>query len=263
MGLLDLFRRQGAADAATAATTGEPVEMARARARRRLIGAVVLLGVGVIAFPLLFETQPRPIPVDIPIQIPAREGAAPLAMPASRPAVAVAAASAAASNAAPAPLPAAAVASAPKVVAPPPASLPAASAEPRVEPTRTNAPAATPPAPTGTGAAQAPKVQAASSKAPAPAAATPAKPSEPALKPGAEAPGRFVVQVGAFAEASAVREARGKLEKLGLPSYTQVVETSTGSRTRVRLGPFGTREDADKAAAKAKAAGLAGTVLAL
>jgi DedD protein len=72
-----------------------------------------------------------------------------------------------------------------------------------------------------------------------------------------------VVQVGAFAEAAAVREARGKLEKLGLPSYTQVVETSTGSRTRVRLGPFSSREDADKAAAKAKAAGLAGTVLAL
>ena len=260
MGLLDLFKRQGAADAAT---TGEPVEMARARARRRLIGAVVLLGLGVIAFPLLFETQPRPIPVDIPIQIPARDGAAPLAMPASRPAMPVAAASAAAPNAAPAPLPAAAVASAPKVVVPPPASLPAASAEPRVEPTRTNAPAATPPAPTGTGAAPAPKAQATPSKAPAPAAATPAKPPEPALKPGAEAPGRFVVQVGAFAEASAVREARGKLEKLGLPSYTQVVETSTGTRTRVRLGPFGTREDAEKAAAKAKAAGLAGTVLAL
>jgi DedD protein len=258
MGLLDLFRRQGAADAATAAATGEPVEVARARARRRLIGAVVLLGVGVIAFPLLFETQPRPIPVDIPIQIPSREGAAPLAMPASRPAAPSASAPTAA-------LPSG-TASASKG-GPAAASLPAASAEPRVEPTRTNAPATSTPAPVEASAA--PKAPPAPAKAPAPAAAPPAKPPEPAkspepaLKPGAEAPGRFVVQVGAFAEAAAVREARGKLEKLGLPSYTQVVETSSGSRTRVRLGPFSSREDADKAAAKAKAAGLAGTVLAL
>ena len=56
-------------------------ETARSQARRRLIGAVVLLGVGVIAFPLLFETEPRPIPVDLPIVIPPRETAPPLAMP--------------------------------------------------------------------------------------------------------------------------------------------------------------------------------------
>lgn len=252
MGLLDLFRRQGAADAATAAASGQPVEAARAQARRRLVGAVVLLGAGVIAFPLLFETQPRPIPVDIPIQIPSRDGAAPLAMPASRPAALVAAASAAA------PAPAA-------KVAPPAASLPAASAEPRVEPTRTTAPAKPAPAPTPAPVpvpietAPTPKAPASAPKA----AASAPKAAEPAVRPGTEAPGRFVVQVGAFAEAAAVREARGKLEKLGLPSYTQAVQTASGTRTRVRLGPFGTREEADKAAAKAKTAGLAGTVLAL
>lgn len=250
MGLLDLFRRQGAADSATAAATGEPVEVARARARRRLIGAVVLLGIGVIAFPLLFETQPRPIPVDIPIQIPARDGAAPLPMPAARPAT-PASAPASAAAVAPTPTPPVPV-PAPKA-APPAASLPAASAEPRVEPSRT-----TTQAPAPVEAPPTPKTQATPPKAPAPSAK-----AEPAPRPGAEAPGRFVVQVGAFAEASAVREARSKLEKLGLPSYTQVVETGSGSRTRVRLGPFATREDADKAAAKAKAAGLGGTVLAL
>jgi len=250
MGLLDLFRRQGAADAATAAASGQPVEAARAQARRRLVGAVVLLGAGVIAFPLLFETQPRPIPVDIPIQIPSRDGAVPLSMPASRPAALVAAASAAT----PAPAP---------KVAPPAASLPAASAEPRVEPTRTTAPAKPAPAPAPVPvpieAAPTPKAPASAPKA----AASAPKAAEPAVRPGTEAPGRFVVQVGAFAEATAVREARGKLEKLGLPSYTQAVQTASGTRTRVRLGPFGTREEADKAAAKAKTAGLAGTVLAL
>jgi DedD protein len=71
------------------------------------------------------------------------------------------------------------------------------------------------------------------------------------------------VQVGVYVEASAVREARAKVEKLGLPSYTQVIETGSGPRTRVRLGPFGTRDEAEKATAKLKAAGLPGAVLTL
>ncbi len=52
------------------------VEAARTRARRRLIGALVLLVAGVIGFPLLFETQPRPLPVDTPIEVQPRELAA-------------------------------------------------------------------------------------------------------------------------------------------------------------------------------------------
>ncbi|MCK7494049.1 MAG: CvpA family protein [Comamonadaceae bacterium] len=46
------------------------MQAARTRARRRLDrrgGAAA--GVGVIGFPLLFETQPRPMPVDIPIEM--------------------------------------------------------------------------------------------------------------------------------------------------------------------------------------------------
>jgi hypothetical protein len=54
------------------------VREVRIKARRRLIGVTLLLVIGIIGFPLLFETQPRPIPVDIPIEIPARDGAAPL-----------------------------------------------------------------------------------------------------------------------------------------------------------------------------------------
>jgi DedD protein len=75
--------------------------------------------------------------------------------------------------------------------------------------------------------------------------------------------GRFVVQVGAFADAAAAREMRAKVEKLGLKSYTQVVETSSGNRTRVRAGPFDSRDEAEKALAKAKAAGLNAVVLTL
>ena len=45
------------------------IAAARTQARRRLVGALVLLALGVIGFPLLFETQPRPLPQDTPIVV--------------------------------------------------------------------------------------------------------------------------------------------------------------------------------------------------
>ena len=53
----------------------------RRRARHRLIGAAVLVLLGVVGFPILFDTQPRPIQVDIPIEIPDRNKAVPLVVP--------------------------------------------------------------------------------------------------------------------------------------------------------------------------------------
>ena len=85
----------------------------------------------------------------------------------------------------------------------------------------------------------------------------------PAAKPAAVDEGRFVVQVGAFAEVTAAREARARVEKLGLRTYTQVVETSNGKRIRVRVGPFASRDQAAQAADKLKAAGLPTAVLTL
>jgi DedD protein len=74
---------------------------------------------------------------------------------------------------------------------------------------------------------------------------------------------RFVVQVGAYTDPAKIREARAKVEKLGLKTYTQVIDTDAGKRTRVRTGPFESREDADAAVRKLKAAGLPGNILAL
>lgn len=77
------FRRVGSVPAAAAGPSAQPesVETMRKRARHRLIGAVVLVLAGVIGFPLLFDTQPRPIEVDIPIQIPGKNSVKPLALP--------------------------------------------------------------------------------------------------------------------------------------------------------------------------------------
>ncbi|HEY9223603.1 MAG TPA: SPOR domain-containing protein, partial [Variovorax sp.] len=63
------------------AAPAESVEAMRRRARHRLLGAAVLVLVGVIGFPLLFDTQPRPVAVDIPIEIPDRNKVAPLPAP--------------------------------------------------------------------------------------------------------------------------------------------------------------------------------------
>ena len=45
----------------------ESVEVLRRRARHRLIGATVLVIIGVVGFPLVFDTQPRPVSVDIAV----------------------------------------------------------------------------------------------------------------------------------------------------------------------------------------------------
>src|SRR6478609_4523068 len=82
MGLLSFFKRGADAPAAKpVADSADAVQQLRLRARRRLIGAAVLVGIGVIGFPLIFETQPRPIPVDLPIEIPRKEGVAPPVIP--------------------------------------------------------------------------------------------------------------------------------------------------------------------------------------
>src|SRR2546423_14712210 len=104
MGLTSIFQRKSGKKvaAAPADAPADLVQQARTRARRRLIGAVVLVVIGIIGFPLVFEPQPRPIPVDIPIEIPRKEGAPPLLMPPERAVVPAPVASAVAAVAPPA-----------------------------------------------------------------------------------------------------------------------------------------------------------------
>ena len=66
----------------------ETIDTLRRRARHRLIGAAVLVGLAIIGFPLLFDTQPRPVPVNAPITIPDKDKVAPLRTPDPVPAAA-------------------------------------------------------------------------------------------------------------------------------------------------------------------------------
>ena len=71
------------------------------------------------------------------------------------------------------------------------------------------------------------------------------------------------MQVGAFADVTKAREARQKVERAGLKTYTQVVETKDGKRIRVRVGPLANRAEAEKAAARIRAVDLPASILTL
>jgi DedD protein len=248
------FRRgQSSTGAAGAAAQTESVEVMRKRAKHRLIGAVVLVLAGVVGFPLLFDTQPRPVAIDIPIEIPGKNAVKPLVLPV--PAAAPVAAT---------PVPA----DSGKVTAP-------ASLMPREEILTEKRPEA--PVNTQSDAIKKEVRTEPESKPAEPKVAAKAPVSGDdgarakalldgkvaAAAPAAAAEGRLVVQVGAFADADKAREVRQKLERAGLKTYTQVAETKDGKRIRVRVGPFASKADADKAASKIKGLDLPAAILTL
>jgi DedD protein len=256
--VLSFFKRKDSPALAGAVDEAASVQAARTRARRRLIGAAVLVGVGIIGFPLLFETQPRPIAVDIPIEIPARDKVPPLKLPPAKD-------SAVTPPRAAGPVVAETVAEPPAESPPPAAQAAASAAVPASQPARAERVASAPVAATAAraaasaadGKAEAQRAQALLEGKPVAAVSPPAAAaSEPRT-------GRFVVQAGAYSDSATLREARQKVERLGLKTYTQVIETDSGARTRVRVGPFDNRDEAEKAAARIKSAGLAANILSL
>lgn len=92
---------------------------------------------------------------------------------------------------------------------------------------------------------------------PASAAAAPA----PAEKKPAAAGGKFVIQVAALATQDKVNELRNKLSAAGIHSYTQKIATQAGDRTRIRVGPFASREEAERMGGRIKKLGLNATIV--
>jgi len=257
------FRQREAEPASRSAPT-ESIEDIRRRARHRLIGAAVLVMIGVAGFPLVFDTQPRPIPVDIPIEIPDRNKVKPLA-------------------AAPVPVAQAPVVSGP-VSSEPVAAAPAKPSVDKDEEIISSTPARAPASakvatPTEPPADRKVQSQAAVDPRPeskpdaaakAPATVTSDGARAQALLEGKAVDGkavdgeeRFIVQVGAFADVTKARETRQKVEKAGLKTYTHVAETKEGKRIRVRVGPFASKAEADRAAEKIKGLDLPAAILTL
>lgn len=268
-------RQDGKSTKPSRAQRTESVDVMRRRARHRLIGAAVLVSLGVIGFPMLFDTQPRPIPVDIPIEIPDRNRAGPLLDPDGTP---LDAAEAPASRAATVaslsvgeevidapsvrkPVPAPDLKPEPK---PEPEPKPVPKPEPKPEPKPVPKPEPKPlPKPEPPKPPQpSPSDEAARARALLEGRAPPPPAPAPVVASAAQE-GRFIVQVGAFAEVEKAREARQKVERAGLKTYTQVVETKDGKRIRVRVGPLANRAEAEKAAARIRAIDLPASILTL
>jgi len=210
----------------------------RERARRRLIGAVILVAAVVVALPMVLDSEPKRESGDISIRIPAPDAntfspkmvPAPAARPeAKRDAGATAPARKAASPAAPTPLTAK------------PGSRPEFTA-------KAMKPAAAPPA------------KQASAPTPKPAAD---KTQEAATetKAAKQKPQDYVVQVIALADADRAKQMQRQIAATGLKSYTEVVDTAKGAVTRVRVGPFASREAAEKARGQLQGIGLDGKVI--
>jgi DedD protein len=218
-------------------TPAESVEVIRKRARHRLMGSLVLVLGAVVGLPLLFDSQPRPVAIDTPIVIPDRNQVAPLTAAVAPKTGTVKEPTSV--QAEPAPPETATVA---KSAVANPAGL-----DPNEEVvSKTTKPELKPE----------PKVEA------KPEVKTDAKPDGKEA-PKSEQPVRSVVQVGAYAELAKAREVRAKLESAGFKTYTQEVETKDGKRIRVRVGPFPSKEEAEKTAEKIRKLNLQTSVLKL
>ena len=224
------------------------------RARRRLVGAAALALLAAVVLPLVMEHEPKQVGQDIQIRIPSQEGAN--------------FASRVIQGAAPAPAkptvpieddaPIGAGAAAPRgkdVLASPPASKAVEPALPKADAERAAVTSEQEKAPEKAvasqgGQAKKPEQGAKHDEAERAAAILSAS------KSPSEAAVGFVVQLGVFKDINNAASVTAKAKAQGFSAYSEAL----GDKTRVRAGPFSTRDAADAAAAKLRKAGLAAVV---
>jgi DedD protein len=246
----------------------EPVEPQldelRRRARRRLIGAIVLALAAAVLVPMLLESEPKPLGEDVSVRIPPVDDdkfinkltdAAKPADSASKPAES-------------------ALREAPKEAAPAAAS----TSQDKSAPAERNAPSPSAPAAkeasakdadvadAATKAGEASQTMSLPSAAPAaPARAQSATQRSEGGKPAASSKGTnaaFSVQLAAFSDDKGANALASKLKQAGHPAYTEPYASSRGTLWRVRVGPYPTREAAESARTKLKADGQNGIIAA-
>lgn len=241
------FSDRHASAEAVSSGTNQNIDEVRRRARYRLIGAVVLVLIAVVGFPLVFDTQPRPVSVDTPIVIPDRQTVAPLTSSAEVPA---------------------AHAPAKPLKTPHEALSTHAGLDPSEQVVAPTAPVAKPVEKVKDKPAEKPKDKADAAHAKADADGKTKSKSETdkaksLLEGKSAASERVIIQVGSFTDAAKLREVRQKLEKSGFKTYTQVVDKDGKPTTRVRVGPYDNRDEAEKVASRIRKLDLSPVVLKL
>lgn len=87
------------------------------------------------------------------------------------------------------------------------------------------------------------------------------KPTKPATADVAKAAGHFFLQLGAFADAAKADGLVSKAHEAGVAVHTDSVSTAKGVLTRLRAGPYADRPAAEKAHNKLASAGISSTIV--
>lgn len=232
------------------------------RARRRLVGAIVLVTAVAVILPMVLDSEPRPVSQNVDIQIPSPDSGE------FKPKAAASGSGTVESSPIKGMPPAAVKANAPAATA-----RIETSAAPKLDaPSSIADPSST--ASAGRDGEKADVTDAKSggtqgSKDAARAVAKPAgdqkaasrEPPKAVAKDSANESGSYVVQVAALADGSRVKQLQKQMAGAGVKTYTEVVSTKAGEVTRVRAGPYPTREAAESARTQLKKAGLDGKVV--
>jgi DedD protein len=265
------------------------VDELKRRARRRLVGAIVLALAAAVILPMLLEKDPKPLGDDVSVQIPpvdegrfinrltGREPASAAksdtrSLPKNAAPKIEAPALTPAPTPPPTPAPITAVPPAAPVTESAPAPVPANAAPPKKSVADAEQRVLSPgpkPATKENGktelkaSAEAKSDVKASPTAEAAVSVPPvADVAAPAASQASKAEG-FAVQIAAFTDDKGANALAGKLKRAGYAStYTEPVETSRGTLWRVRVGGYGTRPEAEAVRAKLKTEGWNGLVVA-
>jgi DedD protein len=229
------------------------------RARRRLVGAIFFVSVVAVVLPMVMDHEPRQTVQDVEIRIPGQDEKpfapkfaaspvekapekAPAAVPEAKPADAAVKPSARVLEVV---KDGKAVDKAPEKPAEKPAAKPEKAPEKAAE---------KPPAKPAEKAVEKAKTDDAKR-----AAALLA--GQPAEKP-ADKGGEYLILIGAFSNEANVKTLKTKLSEQGIKTFSEPLDTPQGKKTRVRAGPFASRDAADKALEKMQRIGVAGVVAA-
>ena len=202
------------------------------QARRRLIGAIALTILVVVLLPMILDSEPPAPKQDIDLQIPDKDNAGEFLPKMVLPPSTSSTSPVSQEVATPVPVPAPLIA--------PLLDSKATPATPKIEANSTIQ--ASPKVET------APKAEPVSKVEPVPKVeAAPKVISNPAKSKSAETSvakshSGYIIQIGAFANATAAKDLQVKLHKQNYPSYTEKV----GDKTRVRIGVYATHTEAEK-----------------
>jgi len=218
------------------------------RARRRLIGAIALVLAAAVFLPMVMDSEPHSGGNDLQIRIPSQEGS----NYTSRLITTAPGGSTPAANAV--------QPAAPLVPPTDPEMAPSSSAVSSAASSALSSIASSSAAKSSAASSQAAHSVAASKFAESTSSISGEARAKALLEGGNAVPAepRFFVQLGAYRDPENVKSVLAQLKRAGMAASTDKV----GDKTRVRVGPFKTRQGADAAAARLKHGGLNGVVTA-